>query len=247
MMSPTMWLRQFMISTTTGRLSWFGWALLPAQTSPSSRVMMLLVVTARRGRNLPNFAPSPGRWRAIFILSQLAIWLRMSSFRIELKLTTSAMPWIAKQFWWMPLTTDWSAGLWWTRIPWPETTKHPFTNHPLRWSQHQKLHRLHAGEPHQDPNSVETYGMKFHPSVLDRQKLPCFTTPSTEGGRPAPKKLKGRIDPETKSRWLSDQRTYAPFLQKHSCTLQMARCTCPSRSERAVTLATNGLYKGSRG
>ena len=103
--------------------------------------------------------------------------------------------------------------LWWTRIPWPEITKHPFTNHPLRWSPHQKLHRLHAGEPHQDPNSIETYGMTFHKSVLDRQKLvPCFTTPApTEGGRPAPKKLKGRIDPETKSRWLSDQRTFAPW------------------------------------
>ena len=114
--------------------------------------------------------------------------------------------------------------LWWTRIPWQDVVKHPFTNHPVRWSQHQKLHRLHAGEPHQDPNSIETYGLKFHQSVLDRQKLiPCFTTPSpSEGGRPAPKKLKGRIDPETKSRWLADQRTYAPWQYSPEALLHTA-------------------------
>ena len=96
--------------------------------------------------------------------------------------------------------------LWWTRVPWHNVTKHPFTNHPVRWSQHQKLHRLHVGEPHQDPKSI-------HQSVLNKQKvIPCFTTPApSEEGRPAPKKFKGRIDPETKSRWLSDQRAFAPW------------------------------------
>ena len=103
--------------------------------------------------------------------------------------------------------------LWWTRVPWHNVTKHPFTNHPVRWSQHQKLHRLHVGEPHQDPKSIQTEGLQFHQSVLNKQKvIPCFTTPApSEEGRPAPKKLKGRIDPETKSRWLSDQRAFAPW------------------------------------
>lgn len=69
--------------------------------------------------------------------------------------------------------------LWWTRIPWHNVTKHPFTNHPVRWSQHQKLHRLHVGEPHQDPKSIQTEGLQFHQSVLNKQKLvPCFTTPA---------------------------------------------------------------------
>ena len=103
--------------------------------------------------------------------------------------------------------------LWWTRVPWHNVTKHPFTNHPVGWSQHQKLHRLHVGEPHQDPKSIQTEGLQFHQSVITKQKvIPCFTTPApSEDGRPAPKKLKGRIDPETKSRYLSDQRAFAPW------------------------------------
>lgn len=104
--------------------------------------------------------------------------------------------------------------LWWSRIPWPSQTHHPFTNQPLQWTKNQKLYRLHVGEPPHDLNTIQTDGWSFHPTVVNRQKiLPCFTAPApSESGRPAPKKLKGRIDdPPTKARWLADQRTFAPW------------------------------------
>ena len=103
--------------------------------------------------------------------------------------------------------------LWWSRTPWTSQTHHPFTNQPLQWSKNQKLYRLHVGEPPQDLSTIQTDGLSFHQAVVNRQKiLPCFTTPApSESGRPAPKKLKGRIDPATKARWLADQRTFAPW------------------------------------
>ena len=103
--------------------------------------------------------------------------------------------------------------IWWSRISRPETRTHPFTHQPLQWTKNQRLYRLHVGEALHDPGSIDTEGLEFHASVVQRQRLiPCLTTPSpTESGRAAPKKLKGRIDPATKARWLQDQRTYAPW------------------------------------
>jgi len=113
--------------------------------------------------------------------------------------------------------------LWWSRIPWTSQTHHPFTNQPLQWSKNQKLYRLHVGEPPQDLTTIQTDGLSFHPALVTRQKiLPCFTTPApSESGRPAPKKLKGRIDPATKARWLADQRTFAPWQYSPEAMMQL--------------------------
>ncbi len=55
--------------------------------------------------------------------------------------------------------------------------------------------------------------MTLHPSVVAHtHRIPCLTTPApSESGRAAPKKLKGRIPPDAKARWLQDSRQYAPW------------------------------------
>ena len=56
-------------------------------------------------------------------------------------------------------------------------------------------------------------GYQLSSKVVDHSVvLPCFTTPApTDAGRSAPKRMKGRIDPESKTRWMQDNRTYAPW------------------------------------
>ena len=103
--------------------------------------------------------------------------------------------------------------LWWSRIAWSRIKQHPFTGHPLRWSKMHGFPRLHIDEPMQEESQLDLGGYRLHRTVSDHtHRVPCLTTPApTDAGRSAPKKLKGRIHPETKSRWLRDQRRFAPW------------------------------------
>ena len=97
--------------------------------------------------------------------------------------------------------------LFWTDIPWDQKLEHPTTGKPLRWSKYHKLPQLHVDEGYMEVQQLEMDGYSLHPKVVDHSMvLPCFTTPSpTDAGRSAPKRMKGRIEPEAKTRWLQDR------------------------------------------
>eukprot|EP00438_Fugacium_kawagutii_P034924 Skav206385 [mRNA] locus=scaffold834:525350:529905:- [translate_table: standard] len=103
--------------------------------------------------------------------------------------------------------------LWWTRTAWSKLHHNPLTGRPLRWSKTNKIHRLHMDLPFHDAKDVDLDGFALHPRVQDHTtRIPCFTTPApTDSGRSAPKRLRGRIQPEAKARWLEDQRQFAPW------------------------------------
>ena len=103
--------------------------------------------------------------------------------------------------------------LFWTDIQWDHQLRHPVSGKQLRWSKYQKIPQVHIDEGYMEVNDLEMDGYQLHPRVVDHTTvLPCFTTPApTSAGRSAPKRMKGRIDPESKTRWLQDNRTYAPW------------------------------------
>ena len=103
--------------------------------------------------------------------------------------------------------------LFWTDIQWDHQLRHPVSGKQLRWSKYQKIPQLHIDEGYTEVQDLEMDGYQLHPRVVDHTTvLPCFTTPApTSAGRSAPKRMKGRIDPESKTRWLQDNRTYAPW------------------------------------
>lgn len=103
--------------------------------------------------------------------------------------------------------------LWWLRLRWKEIWTNPFTQRPFRWGSLQKLPRLFMDFPWQEPEFLQMEGLSFPPRVIKHEcRLPCMTTPApTSDGRPPPKKLRGKIRPDTKQRWLNDSRTFAPW------------------------------------
>ncbi|CAJ1341909.1 unnamed protein product [Effrenium voratum] len=77
----------------------------------------------------------------------------------------------------------------WTRVSWSK-------------SKHHCLPPLHLDLPLTHPDSIDTEGYKF-PRKVQAARMPCLTTPAPDdSGRSAPKKLKGRITPDVKQRWL---------------------------------------------
>ena len=103
--------------------------------------------------------------------------------------------------------------LWWTRIPWSKLRNSPVTGRPLRWSKRDKHHRLHQDGPLQEAHELDLGDQQLCQSVVEHKaRVPCFTTPAPqEGGRPAPKRLRGRMSPQERARWISDDRTFAPW------------------------------------
>eukprot|EP00435_Cladocopium_sp_Y103_P013637 s2457_g3.t1 len=103
--------------------------------------------------------------------------------------------------------------LWWTRVDWSKIRVSPITGRQLRWSKTQKFHRIHYDGPMQEATDLDLGDLQLYHKVASHEsRMPCFTTPApTEAGRPPPKKLKGKLHPEQKARWLNDQRTFAPW------------------------------------
>ena len=109
--------------------------------------------------------------------------------------------------------------LWWTRLDWRIIKVNPLTGGPLKWGKHQHYPRLIIEGHVDEVDDFQLDGLKFHPKIQQHiARMPCLTTPAhDENGRPAPKRSKTRTDPETKSRWLSGGRQYAPWhYQEHA-------------------------------
>lgn len=120
--------------------------------------------------------------------------------------------------------------LWWTKIDWSQARNNPYTGRPFTWSKSNKIHKLTMDLPMDDANALQLDGCVLHPDVVSHTKrVACFTTPApTPEGHPAPKRMKGTIDPMVKQRWLSDGRRYAPWayeetsmMRDHSGQLQI--------------------------
>ena len=103
--------------------------------------------------------------------------------------------------------------LWWNRLDWKVILQNPFTSQPFRWGSIHKLPRLYMDFPWLEPWDLELDGLRFPARVAKHEcRLPCMTTPApTAEGRPPPKKLRGRMRPDTRQRWLNDGRQYAPW------------------------------------
>lgn len=112
--------------------------------------------------------------------------------------------------------------LWWTRIDWATMYVNPLTNKSFRWSKVQRYHRVHLDAPLHEVHHMELDGLKFHPKVVSHElRLPCMTTPApTEGGRVAPKRLRGRIAPDACQRWLAHGREFAPWHYHQEAMMQ---------------------------
>ena len=103
--------------------------------------------------------------------------------------------------------------LWWSRINWSKIRSSPWTGHRLKWGKAQKFHRVYDDGPRQDASQLDLGEFKLHHTVENQSaRIPCLTTPAPdEAGRAAPRKLRGRMPPEQRSRWMQDNRCFAPW------------------------------------
>eukprot|EP00435_Cladocopium_sp_Y103_P069032 s392_g32.t1 len=103
--------------------------------------------------------------------------------------------------------------LWWTRLDWTVNRTNPFTQEPLTWVQQNQHRKLRMDIGRLDLSQLDFRGYQLHPDVLSgSKKVPCFTTPAPDdAGRPEPARSRGKVDPETKQRWLQGNRQYAPW------------------------------------
>ena len=103
--------------------------------------------------------------------------------------------------------------LWWTRVNWSTVVSNPWTGERLCWVQQNAHRRLKMSTPPLDLASLDTRGYRLHQDVLDgHKKVPCFTTPAPDdGGRPEPSRSHGKVDAETRQRWLQGNRQFAPW------------------------------------
>ena len=76
----------------------------------------------------------------------------------------------------------------------------------------------------QEETDLQLDGLRLHTAVATHdRRMPCLTTPApSDDGRPAPKKLRGKIDPEQKARWLQDGRSFAPWQYSPEALLHAA-------------------------
>lgn len=89
--------------------------------------------------------------------------------------------------------------IFWCKLQWKQLQTNPMTGKPMRWGRRHKLPHLHLDVPFTEVEELDLDGHQLPPAVAHHHsRLPCLTTPSpTEQGRPPPKKLRGRIDPDS--------------------------------------------------
>ena len=103
--------------------------------------------------------------------------------------------------------------LWWLRVQWKNIRKNPFTDKAFRWGSTHKMPRLYMDFPWIEQNDLAMEGLMFPHRVAKHEcRMPCMTTPAPSAeGRPPPKKMKSKMRPDTRQRWLEDSRQYAPW------------------------------------
>ena len=103
--------------------------------------------------------------------------------------------------------------VWWTRLPWQELSNRKDMPATLRWNTYQGIPRVTFVQPADDLSKYDIGNFEWPATIAKGLRpLPCLTTPSEDpDGRPPPRSCKGKIDSQTKARWLADNRCYAPW------------------------------------
>ena len=103
--------------------------------------------------------------------------------------------------------------LWWMRVDWRQIRKNPSTDKNFRWGSTHKMPRLYMDFPWIEQSDLAMEGLAFPPRVAKHEcRMPCMTAPAPSAdGRPPPKKMKSKMRPDTRQRWLEDSRQYAPW------------------------------------
>ena len=108
---------------------------------------------------------------------------------------------------------------WWTRVNWAAMTTHPYQpDQKLKWDKVDGLSRLQSLGISKDlPESFTMPGLSFHEDISSgKRTLPCLTTPApSDEGRPAPKRMKGKLSAAVKRKWLEGNRQYAPWMYEN--------------------------------
>ena len=83
----------------------------------------------------------------------------------------------------------------------------------MRWGTINKLPRIYVDVPFENLTEEDLAGLSLPRRVENHEiRLPCMTTPAPDDhGRPAPKKVRGKIASETRQRWLEGGRQWAPW------------------------------------
>ena len=112
--------------------------------------------------------------------------------------------------------------LWWSWTDWSAVRLYPGKASELKWTKQGKVQQLVLDVPKDSLQDLQPEGLVFHDKVLRRELLlPCLTTPAIEeGGREAPRNMKGKIDSITRTRWLEGRRQYAPWFFAETAMLR---------------------------
>ena len=99
---------------------------------------------------------------------------------------------------------------WWTSINWDDASVSTVFGTAVSWKKYFGTQRLHCPQPVSEVFIPD--GWKAPMCWAEGETLPCLTTPApTEAGRAAPRSQKGKMDSATHSRWVADNRQYAPW------------------------------------
>ena len=112
--------------------------------------------------------------------------------------------------------------LWWSWTDWSAVRLYPGKASELKSTKQGKVPQLVLDVPKDSLQDLQPEGLVFHEKVLRREiLLPCLTTPAIEeGGREAPRNMKGKIDSITRTRWLEGRRQYAPWFFAETAMLR---------------------------
>ena len=112
--------------------------------------------------------------------------------------------------------------LWWSWTDWTAVRKYPGGQSELKWKKQGKVAQLVLDVPKDSMQDLQPEGLVFYDKVLKGEVLlPCLTTPAIEeGGREAPRNLKGKLDSITRTRWIQGHRQYAPWFFAETAMLR---------------------------
>ena len=112
--------------------------------------------------------------------------------------------------------------LWWSWTDWSAARHYPGKTSALKWHKQGKVPQLVLDVPKDSLQDLQPEGLVFHDKVLRGEiMLPCLTTPAIEeGGREAPRNMKGKIDSITRTRWIEGRRQYAPWFFAETAMLR---------------------------
>ena len=124
--------------------------------------------------------------------------------------------------------------VWWTRLPWQELSNRKDLPTRLRWSTYFGVPKVTFEQPKDNLDSYDLGNLRWPANVAKQiRPLPCLTTPADDpAGRPAPRSCRGKVDSQTQSRWLDDNRRYAPWHYEED------NMFVDTRDHQRLTLAT---------